>query len=137
MNSNIEDKTIKPPTGRVYYDEFEMHASDLYEKFAKEKSPPELLLEASEQIAKSSNPEAGKISILYKAWYLREKGLKEKNNDKSRRYLLKSMTEFKKIVPADDVILKRIELEFLRRKFEGAKKRPELKMFLMLVMKRH
>lgn len=130
MNNNSEDKTIKPPTGRVYYDEFEMHASDLYEKFAKEKAPPELLLEASQQIVKSSNPEAGKISILYKAWYLREKGFHEKNNEKARKYLLKSLTEFKKVVPANDTILKKIELEFLKRKFEKTNKRPELKVFL-------
>lgn len=126
----MEDKNIKPTTGNVYYDNYEMKASELYEKFSREKSPPELLLQASEEIAKSSNPEADKISILYRAWYLREKGLHEKDNDKARKHLLKSLTEFKKVVPANDTILKKVELEFLRRKFEKSNKRPELKVFL-------
>lgn len=126
----MDDKNIKPPTAEVFYDEYEMNASYLYEQFSKEKSHPELLLKASEEIAKSSNPEASKISGLYKALYFREKGIKEKNNEKARKYLLKSLSGFKKIVPADDVILKRVELEFLKRKFDETNKRPDSKIFL-------
>lgn len=114
------------PKAEVFYDEFEKRAVDLYKKFSKDKKPPELLLHASEEIIKSSNPEASQISTLYRAWYFREKGVGEKNTSKARKFLLKALTEFKKIVPADDIILKRIELEFLRRKFEG-RRRPELK----------
>lgn len=126
----MDDKNIKPPKGEVFYDEFEMNASHLFEKFSKDKSSPELLLKASGEIAKSSNPEASKISELYKAWYFREKGIKEKDNKKARIYLLKSLSGFKKIVPKDDLILKRIELEFLKRKFEETHKRPDPKIML-------
>lgn len=126
----MDDKTVKPPTGEVFYDEYEQRASHLYEQFSKEKSPPDLLLRASDEIAKSSNPEAKKISTLYRAWYFREKGVNDKNNEKARKYLLKSLTEFKKILSVDDVILKRIELAFLKRKLEDKSKRPNSKIFL-------
>lgn len=129
-NESIGDKTVKPPVAKVFYDEYEQKATHLYEQFSKKKSPPELLLQASEEIAKSTNPEAKQISTLYLAWYFREKGLKGINNEKARKYLLKSLTEFKKIVPEGDVILKRIELEFLKRKCDGTNKRPEPKIFL-------
>lgn len=129
-NRSMDAKTVKPQSGEVFYDEYEQRASRLYEQFSKEKSPPDLLLRASDEIAKSSNPEAKKISTLYRAWYFREIGVKDKNNERARKYLLKSLTEFKKIVPADDVILKRVELEFLKRKLDRASKRPDLKIFL-------
>jgi len=126
----MDDKTIKPEIGEVFYDDYEMRAVHLFEEFSKSKSSPELLLQASEEISRSTNPEAKQISTLYLAWYFREKGIKDKDNRKARKYLLKSLTEFKKIVPSDDVILKRVELEFLRRKFEENSKRPDIKLFL-------
>lgn len=126
----MDDKNIKPPVGEVFYDNYEMKAVGLYKKFSEIKSSPELLLQASEEIVKSSHPEAKQISTLYLAWYLREKGIKEKDNKKARTYLLKSLTEFKKIMSSDDVALKRVELEFLRRKFGEKGKRPDLKILL-------
>ncbi len=120
----------KPPSGEVFYDDYEMRAVHLFKEFSKTKSSPELLLQASEEISKSTNPEAKKISTLYLAWYFRERGIKEKDNRKARKFFLNSLTEFKKIVPSDDIILKRVELEFLRRKFEENSKKPELKLFL-------
>lgn len=126
----MDEQTVKPEVGEIFYDDYEMRAVHLFEKFSKTKSSPELLLQASDEISKSANPEAKQISTLYLAWYFREKGIKEKDNRKARKYLLQSLTEFKKIVPSDDVILKRVELEFLRRKFEETSKRPDLKFFL-------
>ncbi len=126
----MSDQIDKPPTAEVFYDEYEQRASHLYGKFSKEKSSPELLLQASEQIAQSSNPEAKQISILYRAWYFREKGIQEKNDEKARKYLLKSLTEFKKIEAVDSIILKRIELEFLKRKLGSKIQKPDSKIFL-------
>lgn len=123
-------KKYKPPAPEIFYDEYEEKASRLYEKFSKDKKPAELLLRASEEIAKSSNPDAEKISILYNAWYLREKGIAEKDNAKARKLLLKAIDGFKKVVPKDDVILKRLEIEFLKRKIISRGKKPEFKLFL-------
>ncbi len=117
----------KPPAGEIFYDEYGQRASHLYEKFSKDKSSSELLLQASEQIAQSTNPEAKQISTLYKALYFREKGLQNKSDEKARKYLLKSLSEFKKIEPADSVILKRIELEFLKRKLKRGFYKPDPK----------
>jgi len=124
------DKNSKPPSAEVFYDEHDLNASNLYEKFSKDRSPSELLLQASDEIAKSSNPEAKKISVLYRAWYFRDKGVKEKNSKKARKLLLKSLSEFKKILPKEDVILKKVELEFLRRKLDSSKEQPDPKIFL-------
>jgi hypothetical protein len=121
------DQKDKPPAPEVFIDENEADASHLYEKFNKEKAPPELLLQGSEQMVLSANPEAKQISILFKALYYREKGIKDKDDKKARKYLLKSITEFKKIEKPDSVILKRIELEFLKRKLGYDLARPDPK----------
>ena len=126
----MNDVKVKPPIAEVFYDEHDLNASRLYEKFSKDRSLSELLLQASNEIARSSNPEAEKISTLYRAWYFREKGVKEENNEKARKFLLKSLSEFKKVLPKDDVILRKVELEFLRRKLDRSKKQPDPKIFL-------
>lgn len=118
--------SVKPKVAVIYHDESEEIASKLFEGYLKNKNEPEQLLKASNEIIKSSNPEAKKISVFYKALYLRGKGLKEKDDKKARKDLLKSMTEFKKVLNDDDNILKRVELEFLKRKM-GKHIRPEPK----------
>lgn len=121
------DKTTKPKFAvDTFYDDHEKKASEFYEKFFKEKKDPELLLKASEEFALSTNPEGDKISVLCKGLYFREKAVLEKNHSKAKKLILKAMTEFKQIDPTD-VILKQLELDFLKRKMlESRKKRPEL-----------
>jgi hypothetical protein len=109
-------------------DEHEKKASEYYEEFSAKKSPPELLLKASQEFALSSNPEAKEISLLCKGWYFREMGVKEKSNTKAKKWLLKSLTIFKKIDPKGTTP-KQIELEYLKRKnmeYDNRNKRLEL-----------
>src|SRR3989344_68369 len=127
----MSEPVDKPPKVEVFLtDKYEQEASHLYKKFNKEKTPPELLLQASELMVQSSNPEAKQISTMYKALYFREKGLKDNNDKRARRNFMKSLSEFKNVLPKNDVILKRVELEFLKRKLGSKLQRPDPKIIL-------
>src|SRR5437870_3395853 len=105
----------KPNEIEIYYDDHEQKAERFYEDFMQKKGPPELLLIASKEFALSTNPEAEQIAILCKGLYFREKGVNEKDHKKAGKLLLKSMSELKKVGNNEDII-KKIELEFLKRK---------------------
>lgn len=126
------NKVDKPPIAEVFNDEHEMNASHLYEEYIKTRSNPELLLKASTEITQSANPEGKQMGILYKGMYFREKALKEKDSKKALKMFLKSMSELKKVASNDDLI-KKIELEYLKRKVEAEDKlgeKPDMKLLL-------
>ena len=125
-------KTTDKPQGiAVYYDDHEQKAERFYEDFMQKKGPSELLLNASKEFSLSTNPEAEQISILCKGLYFREKGVNEKDHIKAGKLFLKSITELKKVGNNDDIV-KKIELEFLKRKILAAKKdqKPPKDLFL-------
>ncbi|MFA5933241.1 MAG: hypothetical protein WCV81_03170 [Microgenomates group bacterium] len=126
------DTSIKPQGSvEFFHDEHDKKASHLYEEFERKRTP-ELVLEAAQEFEISSNPDGKKIGILLRGQYFREKALKEENNEKARRLLLKAISNFKKIVKPDDIILKKLELEFLKRKLMGSKEiksKPDPKLF--------
>lgn len=128
------DTSIKPQGSvEFFHDEHDQKASDYYEQFEKNKKSPELLLKAAQEFELSSNPDGKKIGILLRGWCFREKALKEEDNDKAAKLLLKAMTHFKKVVEPDGKILKKLELEFLKRKLmenKDIKSRPDAKLFL-------
>lgn len=126
----MDSKDDRPKIIEAFHDEYEMKANDLYKEYYKEQSSPELLLRASREMVKSSNPESKQMSSFFTALYFREKASKEKNNTKAAKYLDESLKEFRKyLLPTDD-ILKNIKLELLKRKLMGENKEPKSKSFL-------
>ncbi|GEM_PF-2287087 len=108
-------RSDKPKEIEIYHDDHELRAVGFYEEFMKKNGPPALLLSASKEFELSSNPEGKQISTLCRGLYFKERGIQEKDHKKAGKLLLKSMSELKKVGQNDD-ILKKIELEFLKRK---------------------
>ena len=128
------DKSIKPEIAHVFYDEYEEKGLKLFNDYmdGKENSSPDLLLKASEEFGKTSNPDGIKMSTLSKGLYFFKKGESEKDQIKAKKLFLKAMTAFRKIDPKD-IMVKRAEAHYLKSKFssdEGLKKEPDLKSLL-------
>lgn len=105
------------PQGEVFTDEQEEKAARLMEEFKKNKDP-ELLRRAADEFEVSANTEGREIASLLRAWYLREKGMQEKDHDKACVFLIKSYSAFNKD-PKMNKDAKRVLMEFYNRKIEA------------------
>lgn len=108
---------IKPQI-EVFTDEHEAKANDYLVLFkTKKPKQPDLLRKAALEFKESVNPEGKKISQLLEAWYLREKGKAEPDDEKACTYLIKSSAAFGRDKRSKKES-QQIMLEFYARKLE-------------------
>ncbi len=106
------------PQISVEEDAYEHDAQSSLEKYKNgDDKDPELLNDAASKFELSNNPEGKEIAKFLRAWYLREKGKAEKNDEKACVYLIKSATAFGKDERSKKESLQ-IMLEFYGRKLE-------------------
>ncbi|NTW46408.1 MAG: hypothetical protein HGB18_05200 [Candidatus Moranbacteria bacterium] len=110
MSHNIK------PKASIAYDKFDLEAENLLEEFHKTRKFS-LLLQASENILKSKNPERQEISDSLLGLYFHQKGLQEKDLEESIENLERARELFLKASSKGETFdSKNLDIEILSRK---------------------